>query len=44
LGSTDAGPWLDAQRAQRAADLEQKSNRLARLDNRIDLFLALGGA
>ncbi|MGN6668525.1 MAG: efflux transporter outer membrane subunit [Trinickia sp.] len=44
LGSTDAGPWLDAQRAQRVADLEQKSNRLARLDNRIDLFLALGGA
>lgn len=43
LGSSDAAPWLDAQRALRVADLERTRNRLARLENRIDLFLALGG-
>lgn len=42
-GATDAAPWLDAQRAERAAALERTSNHLARLENRIDLFLALGG-
>lgn len=44
LGATDAAPWLDAQRAQRLARAHQLTNRLARLENRIDLFLALGGA
>lgn len=42
-GATDAAPWLDAQRAQRSAQLDRVTNRLARLENRIDLFLALGG-
>jgi outer membrane protein TolC len=44
LGATDAAPWLEAQRAQRAAGLERVRNQLARLENRMDLFLALGGA
>ena len=43
LGTTDAGPWLEAQRARRIAELDQIANRLACLENRIDLFLALGG-
>lgn len=43
LGTTDAGPWLEAQRARRIAELDRISNRLACLENRIDLFLALGG-
>ena len=42
-GATDAAPWLDAQRAQRSAQLDRVTNRLARLENRIDLFLARGG-
>ncbi|MGG1943507.1 efflux transporter outer membrane subunit [Trinickia sp. NRRL B-1857] len=43
LGTTDAAPWLEAQRVQRSAELDRTANRLARLENRIDLFLALGG-
>jgi NodT family efflux transporter outer membrane factor (OMF) lipoprotein len=43
LGATDATPWLDAQHGQRLARVDQLANRLARLENRIDLFLALGG-
>lgn len=43
LGATDAAPWLDAQRQQRLAHVDQLTNRLARLENRVDLFLALGG-
>lgn len=42
-GATDAAPWLDAQRAQRSAQLDRVTNQLARLENRVDLFLALGG-
>lgn len=44
LGATDAAPWLEAQATQRAAGQDRTRNQLARLENRIDLFLALGGA
>lgn len=43
LGATDAAPWLEAQRAQRSAERDRMANHLARLENRMDLFLALGG-
>ncbi len=43
LGATDAAPLIDAQGIERAAVREEAANRLARLENRIDLFLALGG-
>ncbi len=43
LGATDAAPWLEAQRARRSAGLDQLANQLARLENRVDLYLALGG-
>ena len=43
LGATDAAPWIDAQGIERAAARKEGENRLARLENRIDLFLALGG-
>lgn len=43
LGVTDAAPWLDAQRTERAAAHDRTRNVLARLENRVDLFLALGG-
>ncbi|WP_206952218.1 efflux transporter outer membrane subunit [Trinickia acidisoli] len=42
-GATDVAPLLDAQRAARAAELDRTKNQLARLENRIDLFVALGG-
>lgn len=42
-GATDIGPLLDARRSEREARLDQAANRLARLENRMDLFLALGG-
>jgi NodT family efflux transporter outer membrane factor (OMF) lipoprotein len=43
LGATDAAPVIDAQKIERAAARAELENRLARLENRIDLFLALGG-
>ena len=43
LGVTDAAPWLDARRTKRTAERDRITNRLARLENRVDLFLALGG-
>ena len=43
-GATDIAPLLDAQRVERAAAMARTENRLALLENRIDLFLALGGA
>ncbi|RDU99421.1 TolC family protein [Trinickia dinghuensis] len=43
LGATDAAPWLEAQRAERSAGLDRLRNHVARLENRVDLFLALGG-
>jgi len=42
-GATDVAPLLDAQRIERAAAREQARNRLARLENRMGLFLAFGG-
>ena len=42
-GATDVASLLDAQRIARAAAKERTENRLALLENRIDLFLALGG-
>jgi NodT family efflux transporter outer membrane factor (OMF) lipoprotein len=43
-GATDIAPLLDAQRTERAAAKARTENRLALLENRMDLFLALGGA
>lgn len=42
-GATDVAPLLDAQRIERAAAREQARNHLARLENRMGLFLAFGG-
>lgn len=42
-GATDVASLLDAQRIERTAAKERTENRLALLENRIDLFLALGG-
>ena len=43
-GATDVAPLLDAQRIERAAAREQARNHLARLENRMGLFLAFGGS
>ncbi|HTH77246.1 MAG TPA: TolC family protein [Trinickia sp.] len=43
-GAIDIAPLLDARRGERKAQLDRAANRLARLENRMDLFLALGGA
>ena len=42
-GATGVAPLLDAQRIERTAAKERTENRLALLENRMDLFLALGG-
>jgi NodT family efflux transporter outer membrane factor (OMF) lipoprotein len=42
-GATDIAPLLDAQRIERAAAKARTENRLGLLENRVDLFLALGG-
>lgn len=42
-GATTIESWLQAQAARREARLTLIDNRRARLDNRMDLFLALGG-
>lgn len=42
-GATDIVPLLDARRGERQAQLDHAANRLSRLENRMDLFLALGG-
>ena len=42
-GATGIAPLLDAQRIERTAAKERTENRLALLENRMDLFLALGG-
>jgi hypothetical protein len=42
-GSTDIQPWLDAQRARRQAELSLLQNTLARKNNAVQLYAALGG-
>ncbi|WP_240324672.1 efflux transporter outer membrane subunit [Trinickia diaoshuihuensis] len=43
LGTSDAAPWLAAQQARRLAERNRVAAQLSCLENRIDLFLALGG-
>jgi outer membrane protein TolC len=42
-GSTDIKPWLDAQQARRQAELSLLQNILARKNNAVQLYAALGG-
>lgn len=42
-GKTSLEPWIEARRALRRSMTASTTNRLARLENRMDLYLALGG-
>lgn len=42
-GKTSIGPWVEAQRSLRRSVTASLTNRMARLENRMDLYLALGG-
>lgn len=42
-GAVDLQTWLDAQDERRAAEITLAENRLSRLNNRMTLYLALGG-
>ncbi|MEX3955852.1 efflux transporter outer membrane subunit [Trinickia sp. EG282A] len=42
-GKTSLAPWIEAQRALRHSMTASTTNRLTRLENRMDLYLALGG-
>jgi len=42
-GATALKSWLDAQEKRRTAEVALASNRLARLNNQMSLYLALGG-
>lgn len=42
-GKTSVAPWLEAQRALREAQRASAATRLAQLENRLNLYLALGG-
>lgn len=43
-GSTDIQPWLDAQQSRRQAELSLLQNTLARKNNAVQLYAALGGS
>jgi NodT family efflux transporter outer membrane factor (OMF) lipoprotein len=43
LGATDIQPWLDAQQSRRQAELSLLQNTLARKNNMVQLYAALGG-
>jgi NodT family efflux transporter outer membrane factor (OMF) lipoprotein len=42
-GKTNLAPWLETRRTLRAAQRASAANRLAQFENRLSLYLALGG-
>ncbi len=42
-GAAPLKSWLDAQERRRSAEIAAEGNRLARLNNHVDIYLALGG-